>query len=231
MNMKLTKLLPILAMLFAFILSACGGSDGSNLGAFPALTKTVGDTAFDLTPPSSDSPGAFTYTSSNTAVATISGKTVSILSAGTSTITATQASSGKWGTSSIGALLTVNPRTCISPAVLANGVCTVLTMPGTFVSFGGHLWMPVSLITNWINANDFCTNTTINGQTGWSLPDNVQLNALSQNVTLTDKAWLLGPTWTSVAGTAIGSRKTTDLKTGIAGEAMETISGFVTCVK
>lgn len=231
MNMKLTKLLPILAMLFAFILSACGGSDGSNLGAFPALTKTVGDTAFDLTPPSSDSPGAFTYTSSNTAVATISGKTVSILSAGTSTITATQASSGKWGTSSVSALLTVNPRTCISPAVLANGVCTVLTMPGNFVMSNGISWMPVSLIKTWADANEFCTNTTINSLTGWRLPNNFELSELSKNVVLTDKNWFLSQTWTSTAGTAIASRKIIDLNTKTSGEALETSSAYFTCVK
>ncbi len=230
-DMKLNKFLQILTMLLAMALTACGGTGGPTLGAFPDIAKTMGDVTFPITAPSSDSPGGFTYTSSNTAVATIAANNVTILSVGTSTITATQAASGKWGSGSVSAVLTVKPRACISPAVLINGICTALTMPGTFVTFGGHLWMPVSLITNWTNANDFCTNTTINGQTGWSLPDNVQLNALSQNLTLTDKGWLLGSTWTSIAGTALGSRKTTDLKTGIAGETMETISGFVTCVK
>jgi hypothetical protein len=53
------------------------------------MNKTVGDAAFDL---SATAPGGtVTYTSSNTAVATISGITVTIVGEGTSTITAKQA--------------------------------------------------------------------------------------------------------------------------------------------
>ena len=229
--MNIKKLLPFLAVLLALILAACGGTAGSNLGAFPALTKIVGDAAFDLVQPSSDSPGTFTYTSSNTAVATISNKTVTILSAGTSSITATQASSGKWGTNSVTALLTVNPRTCISPAILTNGVCTVLTLPGNFVISNGITWMPVSLIKTWADANEFCTNTTINSLTGWRLPNNFELSELSKNVILTNQNWFLGQTWASTAGTAISSRKTIDLSNKTSDEALETSSAYFTCVK
>ena len=45
---------------------------------------------FEITPPTSDSTGAYTYTSSDESVATISGSTITILRAGTSVITATQ---------------------------------------------------------------------------------------------------------------------------------------------
>jgi hypothetical protein len=58
---------------------------------FTILNKTYGDSAFNLTSPNSNSSGAFSYSSSNTNVATISGNTVSIIGAGSSTITATQA--------------------------------------------------------------------------------------------------------------------------------------------
>lgn len=64
------------------------------IGNFIVPAKNLGDAAFDLTAPSSNSPGAFSYTSSNLAVATISGSTVTIVGAGVSTITATQAASG-----------------------------------------------------------------------------------------------------------------------------------------
>ena len=53
-------------------------------------TKTYGDAAFTL-PASTDKSKTITYTSSNTAVATASGNTVTIKGAGTTDITATQA--------------------------------------------------------------------------------------------------------------------------------------------
>jgi uncharacterized protein YjdB len=74
---------------------------------FPAITKVNGDAPFNLTAPTSTSPGTFSYTSSNEAVATISGSTVTILGAGTATITANQAASGFFTTGSISTTLTV----------------------------------------------------------------------------------------------------------------------------
>ena len=73
---------------------------------FTIPSKTFGDAAFTLSP-TSDSPGAFTFTSSNTSVATISGSTVTIVANGTSTITATQASSGDYSSATATATLTV----------------------------------------------------------------------------------------------------------------------------
>ena len=52
--------------------------------------------------------GAFTYTSSNTAVATISGSTVTIIGAGTTTITAFQGFTEIYGPGSITTTFTVN---------------------------------------------------------------------------------------------------------------------------
>ena len=65
-----------------------------SIGALSVSPKNTGDADFDLTDPISDSLGAFTYTSSDPLVATISGKTVTVVGAGTSIITATQAASG-----------------------------------------------------------------------------------------------------------------------------------------
>jgi hypothetical protein len=64
-----------------------------------------------LTPPTSNSSGAFTFTSSNTAVATISISggvySINVVGGGTTTITATQAASGDYASSSVSASLTV----------------------------------------------------------------------------------------------------------------------------
>ena len=62
------------------------GKAAATITNFPDIIKTYGEAPFTLSA-ASDSPGAFSYTSSNTAVATISGNTAVITGAGTSEIT------------------------------------------------------------------------------------------------------------------------------------------------
>ena len=81
------------------------------LSGFGDITRTFGDPDFTLVPPGSASSGAFSYTSSNPAVATISGDVVTITGAGTSVITATQAADGNYSEASTTATLTVNQAT------------------------------------------------------------------------------------------------------------------------
>lgn len=68
-----------------------GGNPPPTFGSFNVPARQVGDAPFTITPPTSNSSGAFSYTSSNTAVASISGNVLTVGSAGTSTITALQA--------------------------------------------------------------------------------------------------------------------------------------------
>jgi len=75
---------------------------------FGNMTKAVTDLPFTITAPTSNSTGAFSYTSSNAAVATISGSTVTIIGVGTSTITASQAANANYSSGSIAATLTVS---------------------------------------------------------------------------------------------------------------------------
>jgi uncharacterized protein YjdB len=75
------------------------------------LTKTLGDPSFTPTIPTSVSLGAITYTSSDTSVATIhptSGE-ITVLSGGTTTITATQAATSNYNSSTVSTTLTVLP--------------------------------------------------------------------------------------------------------------------------
>jgi uncharacterized protein YhjY with autotransporter beta-barrel domain len=74
------------------------------------LVKTVGESAFDLPDPSSDSEGAFTFASTNAAVATVSGRRVTIVGPGVATLVATQAAAGPYLQASISAKLTVADR-------------------------------------------------------------------------------------------------------------------------
>ncbi len=64
------------------------------LGPFPIITTTYGVGTLPLTPPTSNSPAPWAFTSSNVKVATIAGKTITVVGAGTSTITASQAATG-----------------------------------------------------------------------------------------------------------------------------------------
>ena len=77
------------------------------LSNFSVPQKLVGDAPFVLTAPTSNSTGAFTYSSSNPAVATVSGTTVTIVGSGTTTITATQAATATHGSNSITATFNV----------------------------------------------------------------------------------------------------------------------------
>jgi len=72
----------------------------------PVQTYSNGGT-FTITAPSSNSTGAFSYTSSNTNIATVSGSIVSILQAGTITITATQAVTNDYNSASVSTTLTI----------------------------------------------------------------------------------------------------------------------------
>jgi gliding motility-associated-like protein len=77
----------------------------------PSVTKNFGDASFNLVAPTSAATGAITYVSSNTNVATISGSTISIIGAGTATITATQATDSNYLEATTSTTLTVNKST------------------------------------------------------------------------------------------------------------------------
>jgi hypothetical protein len=75
---------------------------------FNDVTKTYFDASYTIAAPTSNSTGAFTYSSSNLDVATISGTTVTIVGAGTATITATQEADATYSSGSISSTLTVS---------------------------------------------------------------------------------------------------------------------------
>jgi len=75
---------------------------------FNNIVKTFGDASFNLIDPSSNSTGAFSYTSSDATVATVSGSTVTIVGAGSATINAVQASTTNYLQGTVTATLTVN---------------------------------------------------------------------------------------------------------------------------
>ena len=91
------------------------------LSNFSIPTKTVGDSAFQITAPTTNSDGAFTYTSSYQAVATISGTTITIVGIGSSTITATQAATSTYTSGTISATFQVNTNVvCLTNPSIVN---------------------------------------------------------------------------------------------------------------
>ena len=119
-------------------------------GTFTVPAKTIGDASFNITAPVTDSSGAFTYTSSDTTVATVTtGGTVTIIKAGTTTITATQAASGGFTSDSITASLVVKVDSTLGaltvPAKIPGDAPFTLTAPTSTVS---SIISPVNTITS-----------------------------------------------------------------------------------
>jgi len=108
------------------------------IGALAPMTKDYGAAAFTPSAPTSNSSGSFSYSSSNTAVATSNGTVLTIVGAGTSTITATQAAAGNYTSGSTSAILTVN---AVIPTLTTNSVtgihATYATGGGNVTSTGG----------------------------------------------------------------------------------------------
>lgn len=77
------------------------------LGNFSSLNLTLDTKSVALTPPTSTSAGGWSYTSSNSRVATVSGNILTVVGLGTASITATQAANWNWASASKSMTVTV----------------------------------------------------------------------------------------------------------------------------
>ena len=103
--------------------------------------------------------------------------------------------------------------------------------PAGFVSQGGLTWMPVNSSTkNWSQANAYCTNTAINGQTGWRLPTKDELKALYDSGAMKGQGWTLGNTWSSTPGGS-GGHDVVGLDSGGVYPFYDSHEIYVTCVR
>ncbi|MFM7710450.1 MAG: hypothetical protein ACKO5C_05995, partial [Ferruginibacter sp.] len=140
-----------------------------SLGAFTVPAKNLGDAAFTLTAPTSNSTGTFSYSSSNTNVATISGATVTIVGAGSTTITATQAAAGAYGSGSTTATLVVTgpsaPLTAAPNPPSRNAGDVISLFSGAYSNVAGTDWFP------WWWQNAVCEDTTIAGNLTHKYPN------------------------------------------------------------
>ncbi|NUY80435.1 T9SS type A sorting domain-containing protein [Flavobacterium sp. MAH-1] len=134
-----------------------GGLPAPTFGTFTVPAKTLGDAPFTLTAPSSNSAGAFSYTSSNTSVATISGNTVTVVGAGTSTITANQAATASYAAGSTTASLVVSaPPAPAAPTQPARNPSDVISIfASAYTDISGTDFNP-----NWGQASNYPNNMT-----------------------------------------------------------------------
>lgn len=111
MKQFLKYFLPLFSLCLLLIVISCSTEDVKpippSIGTFSVPSKRIGSPAFELTTPSSNSAGTFTYTSADTSIATISGSTVTVVGVGSTTITATQAANAGYGSGTITATFTV----------------------------------------------------------------------------------------------------------------------------
>ena len=104
-------------------------------------------------------------------------------------------------------------------------------LPAGYVVQGGLTWMPVTLFYTWTNANTYCINTTINGQTGWRMPTQIELSALYTSGAMNGQGWTLANTWSSTPS-GVGNHWYVSLQTGFIIWDYDTHNGYyVSCVR
>ena len=100
---------------------------------------------------------------------------------------------------------------------------------------GGLTWMPVISLDTWTNADAYCTNTTINGVTGWRMPTQPELSALYTSGLMNGQGWILGSTWSSTPYIPIaGYYEVVYLDVGIVSwgsTSAPLYPGYVSCVR
>lgn len=136
-----------IATLFASLVvsSAPAQATFTILGQFPIITTAYGVGSVTIIPPTTNSPAPWSFTSSNTKVATISGKTINVIGAGTSTITASQAATGKFTARSRSTQIRVSQGTPVLDVFAAQSVSitqkTYTLVPPTSTSDGNWSFM------------------------------------------------------------------------------------------
>ena len=134
------------------------------LGTFSNVSISLGQNTFRITPPTSNSTGAWSYVSANTNLATVVGDVVTVKDAGTVTITGTQAATAQWKSATKSMTVTI---TALTPIL------------GTFTN--------ISLTLDSVaNVNLVTPTSTSSG--AWTLTSSNPAVASVLNLTLTPKS-------------------------------------------
>ena len=189
---------------------------------FVIPTKTFGDATFSLVDPSSNSIGAFNYRSSNTAVATIEGNIVTIIGAGTSTITATQAVTADYIDGTITATLTVNPA---STTVVYNALSNIVyTTPLVSCFTATNSANMAGLMKYYINSSQVYSTTVLTtgtytiSATFTPASSNYSSSTATQSLTVDKKSTTIGfPSTSTIEYETTLADFITKTSTGVAG--------------
>jgi hypothetical protein len=85
----------------------------------------------------------------------------------------------------------------VNDGMVDSTAATVTINAASYVVQGSLTWMPITFYDTWTNADAYCTNTVINGQTGWRMPTAPELSALYSSGAMNGQGWTLGFTWSS----------------------------------
>lgn len=153
------------------------------------ISVNIDQSTYVLTAPASNSQGSFSYTSSNPAIATISGSTVTLKAEGETTLTATQAAAGAYSTGSVTFKLTVTnlpqpafgsfsiasatygdgPVTIAAPASNSSGAFSYISSNPSVASINGNIITILKAGTVTITAKQAATTSHSAGSTAASL--------------------------------------------------------------
>lgn len=171
---------------------------------FGSIAKLFGEAPFTLSP-TSDSAGGFTYSTDDTSVASVTGNTVTIVGAGNTIITATQAAAGEYAAGSVTTTLVVGRATpsitfnamtknygdsAFTPSVSSNspGAITFLSSSTSIATASGSLVTPLNAGTSTITASQAETaNFTSDSQTAL-----LTINRIAPTITFNDITKMYG---------------------------------------
>jgi len=216
--------------IISLFLAGCGGGGGGGGGSTDiAISATATTTAQNLTAntamtsfsPLTPSGGATPYTYSYTGT----------LPTGLSFDTSTGAVTGTPTVAYATANLVFSVRDAVNTyANTTSTVSFIVIVNVAYVVQGGLTWTQVTFDDTWTNANAYCTNTTINGQTGWRMPTQTELSALYASGAMNGQGWALGTTWSSTVANAY-THYLVNLGDGSVWSSMDLNSFYVSCVR
>jgi len=153
------------------ITSALTVNQKTIIPSLPNLNQVVGDPAIEITPPTSQSTGAWTLTSSDPTVVSVNGLALVVGNAGTATITLSQAAQGTWLANSttftvgvsglvptIGSLAPINltlgstPATVVNPTSNSTGAWSYSTSNPAIAKIVNGQLVPVAVGTTTLSA-------------------------------------------------------------------------------
>ncbi|MFD3274663.1 hypothetical protein [Aquirufa echingensis] len=184
---------------------------------FTSLIKQIGQANFNLTPPSSNSSGSFTYSSSDTSVVKIVGSQVILVGQGDATITATQAETASHSEKSIQSTISVLPKNgLIKTGKLSTISAQVVNKNGARGFGTGHNQYGEAIIS--LNSPTVYTKTISNITSTTASSGGIVVSHGGKNVTAR------GVCWRRLPGATIEHNFTTE--TGTIGAFVSNLTGL-----